>query len=274
MAIAFAAVGVLAVALLTKATEPTARAPIIVHLPPSPFGFVTASAQPATLAGPFPTTGAPSRNPAATPYPTFATVPAKAGRAQLVLAGPTSIRMSVTLPAGWAKAGDAMYVKPGVVPVPLSIGAWRLQDVNIVPCRWSSQDHADPPLMRSAEGQAEALSSWWGQDPRMPPESNATIAPLASKPQPVTFHGHDAWSVEVLIPSGLDLTECDGDQLVLWDTATGDVRYALGPGEVNRLWVIDVDGGPIVVGAASFVGMSTDDATELQAVVDSVTIEP
>ena len=60
-----------------------------------------------------------------------------------------------------------------------------------------------------------------------------------------------AWYVEVLVPSVFDFSQCDGGQLVLWQAVGGDVRYALGPGELDRLWVVEVDGTPIVVDAAS-----------------------
>jgi hypothetical protein len=221
------------------------------------------------------TSGAPSRNPTVTPHPTFLAVHVQAGATQLIPAGPTPVRLTVALPDGWAKASDGMYVKAnGAAPAGLSIGAWQLQHVNIVPCRWSSQEFADPPLMRTAEGQAEALSEWWGQDPGMLPYWNSKIAPLAGKRLRTTLGGYPAWYVEVLIPSYLDHTECDGGQVVLWDTANGDVRYSLGNGELNRLFVVDVDGELIVIDAASFLGTSTADLAELQAVVDSVVIEP
>jgi hypothetical protein len=107
----------------------------------------------------------------------------------------------------------------------------------------------------------------------MPPKSNAGIAPIATMPRSTTLWGYPAWSLEVLIPSGFDLTACDGGQLVLWDSGNGQVRASLGPGELSRLWVVDVDGEPIVIDAAS-VGASSDDLAELQAVIDSVVIEP
>ncbi len=108
----------------------------------------------------------------------------------------------------------------------------------------------------------------------MPPLSNSDIAPLASTPQQTTIGGYPAWYVEVLIPTGLDLTECDGGQLVLWDSSNTDVRYTLGPSEVNRIWVVEVDRGPIVIDAGMSLTASGSQKAELQAIVDSVVIEP
>jgi hypothetical protein len=65
--------------------------------------------------------------------------------------------------------------------------------------------------------------------------SNSTIAPISSRPRPMAIGGHPASYVEVLIPSVLDFSQCDADQLVLWESADGSVRYGLGPGEIDGL---------------------------------------
>ena len=122
--------------------------------------------------------------------------------------------------------------------------------------------------------QAQALSSWWGQDPGEPPVSNSGIAPLASKPQQTTIAGYPAWYVEVLIPTALDFAQCDGGQLVLWDATNGAARYSLGASEVNRLWVVDAGSGPIVIDAGLSLTASGSQRAELQAVIDSIAIEP
>jgi hypothetical protein len=236
---------------------------------------VLPSAGPTAAAAPSPTSGPPDRNPTATPYPTFVAVPAEAGTTQLIPAGQTPVRLTIDLPGGWQKAGDSLFVKSkGEAPTGLSIGAWQLQHVNTFPCRWSAREYANPVLMRTAEGQAMALSTWWGQDPTLGPYGNARIAPLGSRPESTTIQGYPAWYVEVLIPSYLDPLQCDGDQVVLWDTATGDVRYSLGPRELNHVWVVDVAGELIVIDASSFQPTSSAEIAELQAIVDSIVFEP
>ena len=156
----------------------------------------------------------------------------------------------------------------------MAFGAWSLMHVNLFPCRWSANVFADEGLMRTAEGQAQALSSWWGQDPGMPPNSNSRIAPLATTPQKTTIAGYAAWYTETLIPTSLDLATCDGGQLILWHTSEGQVRSSLGPGELIQLWVVDVDGEAIVIDASTFPAESQDAAAELEAIVSSIFIEP
>ena len=57
---------------------------------------------------------------------------------------------------------------------------------------------------------------------------------------------------------------------ILWETAYGTVRFGLGPGEIDRIWVVDVHGELVVVDAALPLLASKTQETELQAVIDSV----
>jgi hypothetical protein len=173
------------------------------------------------------------------------------------------------------RASDGTFAKAsGASESRVTIGAWRLGSVHVFPCRWSAGDLADSQLMRTADGQAQALASWWGQDPGMPPDSNAPIAPIATRPRPTALAGYPAWSLEILIPTDFDLAACDGGQLILWESATGDVRFGRGPSELVRLWVVDVDGQPILIEGSTFLTPSPNDNAELDAVFDSLVIVP
>ena len=108
----------------------------------------------------------------------------------------------------------------------------------------------------------------------MGPNGNSSIAPISTRRRPTTIQGYAAWYPEVLIPGYLDHSECDGGQVILWNTATGEVRYSLGPREFNRLWVGDVGGEIVVIDAASFLPTPFVNDAELQAIVDSVAIVP
>jgi hypothetical protein len=50
--------------------------------------------------------------------------------------------------------------------------------------------------------------------------------------------------------------------------------YAQGPSHRWHLWILDVDGIRVVVQTADFAGTSAGDRAELQAIVDSIQIEP
>ena len=127
------------------------------------------------------------------------------------------------------------------------------------------------PYPRTATGLAQALSAFWGQDPNQTPFfSNSAIAPIATQPAPATLGGYPAWHLQILIPSTFDFSDCDGGQLILWETPAESVRSGLGPGEIDRIWVVDVHGALVVVDAALPLLASKTQETELQAVIDSV----
>jgi len=281
--IVIAAVAVLGVAILARQAAPPA--PTATVVPQRSSAAVVTSVAPSVLPTAEPTSVPPPLDPNATPHPRSVTVRAAAGTTELVPAGPTPVRVSLTLPAGWQQMSPGMYIKKsaptavGPVSSPpdpgLSISAWRIRDVYLYPCRWASQVYAEQPSDGRATGLADALAGFWGQDPNQAPfYSNSRIAPLASKPRPATLAGKDATYVEVLIPSDLDFSQCDAGQVLLWNTADGSVRTALGPTEHDRLWVVDVDRGPIVIDASSALTPSAEDQAELQAVIDSIAFKP
>jgi len=275
-AVAVAAIAFVGFAFLTKELIATARAPVASAAPASSLGVLasdTAIAQAAPDAAS--ASGPPARDPTARPYPRFVGVRVRAGTTHLIPA-PTAVEVTVNLPMGWEAAGPSMYLKRASAgPVGLSIGAYSIQHVNTFPCRWASPAYTDTAYPQTAAGLALALSAFWGQDPdQVPFFSNSTIAPISSRPRPTAIGGHPAWYVDVLIPSVLDFSQCDADQFVLWESADGSVRYGLGPGEIDRLWVVDMDGAPVVIDATLPLLASRSDAAELQAVIDSVRIEP
>lgn len=274
LAIAIAAIAVVGVAVLTRGPSAPVSSGTDITTPQPGTTAAVRSSPPAVGVAVSPNPGPPDRNPAVTPRTTIPPIPAEVGANRLIPAGETPVRLTVSLPAGWTKVTDSTFARStGSGPASASISAWSVMHVNVFPCRWSANVFADADLMRSARGQAQALASWWGQDPGMPANSNAAIAPLATKPERTTLAGYPAWHVEVLIPTGLDLAECDGGQLVLWHAATGEARRSHGPGELSSLWVVDVAGEAIVVDASTFPAGASDYAGELEATIASIAIE-
>jgi hypothetical protein len=274
-----AVVAFLGVAVLSKEAAPAVGLPVASLTAAPSVAVVATPSGAASIPAPSPLTslalGPPGRDPSATPHPVFLAAPVPAGVTQIVPAGQTPVRLIVSLPSGWERASAAMFVRPnGTDRVGLSIGAWRIEHVNTFPCRWATPIFSDLLYPATAEGLADALSAWWGQDPNSAFYSNSPISPIASKPRQATIAGRPAWYVEVLIPSDFDLSQCDGGQLVLWETGNGIVRSAEGPTEHNRLWVVDVHGEQIVIDASSPLTPSPADAAELQAIVDSLAIRP
>lgn len=270
-AIAIGALAVVVVAFAAKLAEPSA---VVVPGPatprPSAAAVGVAPSSPLVASDAVP----PGRDPLATPHPFTEISEIDPGTVRIVPAGPTSVRVTASMGGGWMTVGDGTYLFGTDDENGMSVGAWAVSRVPIYPCRWASGEFAEAARMRSAEGQAHALSSWWGQDSAMPADSNDPIAPVATRPEPSDIGGYPAWHLEVLIPSGFDFDDCDGGELVLWETATGEVRPGLTPGEIIGIWVADVDGEPIVIAASKTLRASPETSAAIAAVVASIEIEP
>ena len=271
IALAVAALALVGVAVLTRsATEPATAT-----LESTPPQRAIASPEPAVRTSIAPTLPPLSvRDPAVMPHSTIPPVPAHMGMNELIPAGRIPVRVTMTLPAGWTRLNASVFTRADRAREgpSASISAWSLMHVNVFPCRWSADIFADDDLMRSAPGQAQALASWWGQDPGMPANSNAGVAPLATRPEATTLAGYPAWYVAVLIPRALEFAQCDGGQVVLWHTQTGEAKHSVGPGELSRLWVVDVSGDPIIVDVSTMRD-SQATAADVEALVGSIGFE-
>jgi hypothetical protein len=209
-------------------------------------------------------------------------------------------RVTFDVPAGWSGEGGSAILKGGAQPPDgLAFAAMTIDRVYLDPCRWEIAESrgafADPPLMRSLDGLAEALTAWWGVGfaapaPTLPPDASfGPTLPSATQPTTVALGGLEGRYVEVRTPADLELTDCDSDQYTLWADATGGQRYVQGPGELDRLWIVDLDGttsrteddgsvsdihgGLLVIDAASHPETSPEDLAELQAIIDSIDID-
>jgi hypothetical protein len=76
------------------------------------------------------------------------------------------------------------------------------------------------------------------------------------------------------VPAELDFATCDDGQFWVWSTGDGQLIYSQGPEGRFHLWILDVDGRRVVVMTHDFPGTPPDDLAELEAIVESIEIEP
>jgi hypothetical protein len=76
--------------------------------------------------------------------------------------------------------------------------------------------------------------------------------------------------MDLIMPSGADYTSCYGVGHPVWE---GSI-YAQGPGNVWHLWILEVEGLRVVILAQDNPATSEQDKAELQAIVDTIQIEP
>jgi hypothetical protein len=164
-------------------------------------------------------------------------------------------RVMVTVPDGWegiigtiwlAEKGNGAPDGAGLL---VGRGAWLLTD----PC--TKAEHAIPPDVEvgpSVDDFADAIADHPLLD--------------ATDPVDVTLAGYSGKFIELTVPADISMCEVYRP----WDPGI----YAQGPGHRWHIWILDVDGLRFVVQSTDYAGTSAEHRSELQAIVDSIKIEP
>lgn len=166
-----------------------------------------------------------------------------------------SIRITFTVPDGWEP--DPIHygiwltgkgnVAPGGASVFFERGGWLYSD----PC------HSTPPPTIQVGPSADDFANALAND-----RSLTTTAPVA-----VTLGGYSGKYMDLQIPS--DISACT-DNYWPWEPGF----FAQGPSQRWHLWILDVNGTRVVVLTTDYAGTSAADRTALQAIVNSIQIQP
>lgn len=113
----------------------------------------------------------------------------------------------------------------------------------------------------------------------------------ATEPIDISVGGYAGKAVTVHVPMTYDLPDatrdeefaaCDNASFVFYSVegagsdageSTGDARGAQGPGQVDELWILDVEGSLVILDAAYSPATPTDLVEELRALAKSATFE-
>ena len=172
----------------------------------------------------------------------------------------------VDVPEGYKNFGffalvDETFGTPFEKPAPPAFHAinyWTVHGVRADPC--TSAGPA-PQIGTSVADLADALAA----------QKLSTL----TEPVPVTLDGHDGLYLELSVPSDIDPSACDLEAYVVWEGKPGDAHHVLtDPGAVERLWILDVDGSRVVLGAITTPGVTGAKAGELKTIVESVRFVP
>lgn len=215
-----------------------------------------------------PGSGAPS-TPSAAPTP-GATVPSQSPTSTqslrvsgLVLGSGTYPEFTVETPAqGWSTGDGYFVVKTGGVVV--GLGVWDVGQVPGDPCHWKAS------LVDSGRSVDDLVRVLLAQKLR-----NATT------PTEVTLAGHSGkyleWSVpkDAVVTGDADFKGCDDPgnghrDFVSWMGNGKGERYQQAAGQVDRLWVLDVDGQRLLVDATYAPNATPADRDELAHVAESL----
>lgn len=169
---------------------------------------------------------------------------------------------TVELPDGWSTLDGNFMIKEG--PFTLGMSVWDVDRVPMHPCRWKGTEVEPGPTV---DDLVETLLAQRLRDP--------------SAPTDVTLAGYEGRYFEWSVPDDWVVTDdsqfrgCDdgGDGLEdfvsWWGTDYGQ-RYQQEAGQVDRLWILDVDGQALVVDATHSADTPAADLQELEQVVASL----
>lgn len=167
---------------------------------------------------------------------------------------------TMMMPTGWVTWPASSAIPSAITkgdPEPpnwMAVGAGSIANIYTDRCQWRGA-LLDPPVGPTVDDLTIALADVWGAD--------------ATAPIDITIDGYVGKQMVLTVPTDVDFADCDNEQFHGWPD-----RYYQGPGQIERLWILDVEGERLVVLATFFPEGSAQDLAELQEVIDSIQIEP
>jgi hypothetical protein len=199
-------------------------------------------------------------DPTASPLPPVSDGPLEPGRYAIATTDPeftASHRITLDVPEGYSGLDGLFVFNDALVKGTTGLVIWPVEDVFVDACEWRGARSA----VSSADDVVAALGEQKALRPTTP--TDATVAGLA------------ATYMELTTPSRARIERCDDARFTVWDgsASSGQYRYLSSPAEVQHLWILDVDGTPLVIGAPAGADASAQDRAELFQMVESIQID-
>jgi hypothetical protein len=128
------------------------------------------------------------------------------------------------------------------------------------PCRWATT-RPDAPAT-TVDELVTALAAQASRD--------------ASEPVDITVDGYAGKSITLHVPDDAVFSECDRGIFGSWGVSGSDIspfRYHQGPGQIDVVWALDLDGVLAVIDWSYYEGTPPEVGDELRAIVDSIRFE-
>jgi len=231
------------------------------NLPPAArYGLVAAAVVAAvllgvTLFGPGPDVGTRSTP---TPIPTVPLLPQsenlEPGTYRVV---GENLNATITVPAGWWNI-EQRGVATGEGETFMAVVFWPypgdLEEVYTNPCNWSTTI-IEPPVGPTVDDLANALAAQEMRGDAVPTDA--------------TIDGYQGKVIELSVPTDIAIGSCDRGEFRSWAG-----RYHQGPGQIDRVYILDIDGERLVLLVHHMPGASEAALAEQQAVFESIDILP
>lgn len=164
---------------------------------------------------------------------------------------------TLTVPAGWGNLGQRGVGKgDGDSAVVATFWPYPtdLTKVYSDPCDWATST-IQPQVGPTVDDLANALA--------------AQAMRGDAVPTAVTIDGYEGKYLDMSVPLDIDFANCDGGEFRSWWG-----RWHQGPGQIDRVYILDVDGVRQVFIAHHMPGASAADLAEQQAIVESIDFLP
>ncbi len=168
--------------------------------------------------------------------------------------------MLITVPSDWNSSNGSMLNRAWPRERTVGVQFWAVDQVYGHACQWRGTLLRPGPTV---EDLTQALVDR--------PLRNAT------PPIDVTLDGYVGQYLEWSVPADIDFSDCDSDGGVhLFESWTGPAsgwatnRYQLGPGQVDRLWILDINGARLVIDAFQMPSSVSEEREALSNLVESI----
>ncbi len=170
-----------------------------------------------------------------------------------VAADPFLLRVTFTVPAGWrGKIGGPYAVFLGQAAGPGAVTLAIFDKVYADPCH-ADKGFLDPLPGSSVDDLATALA-------RLP-------GLTATTPTGVTLGGYQG--KQLTLTAAASATGCTGGVEQVWELPLGATN-TLTPGEIDKVWILDVGGQRLVIDAPQMPGQAKATTAEVQTILDSI----
>jgi len=139
------------------------------------------------------------------------------------------------------------------------ISTWAVGNVFADPCH-SNGTLLDPPIDSSGDGLVAGLASQKGHP--------------ATTPTDVEVDGYAGTYMEMTVPAGIDVADCDQGEFRTWADPSGGCCRDLEAGQTDLLWIVDVDGDRLVIDASLGPQTTEQDRADRIHMVKSIQIDP
>ena len=212
-------------------------------------------------------------HPTATPTPSEPAPSASIDTGFILWNAPGEVAISVIRASGWSGDQGAGILEKGVNGADPPDGAgmivfegnlWVYGD----PCKWSTTTPDAPAT--TVDELVAALSAQASRD--------------ATAPVDVTVDGYAGKSITLHVPDDAvfangKFTDCDQGNFGSWAAVSGagpdptPSRYSQGPGQIDELWILDVNGVMVVFDTGYYAVTPVEIVDEIRGIVDSATFK-